>query len=72
MATRTAVFFGQYDALGDPTDGERLLTAIPSRFLAHSEVIPGYAHADFLYANTVVATTYSKVLRLLNGSYDAN
>jgi lysosomal acid lipase/cholesteryl ester hydrolase len=65
IKTPTAVFIGENDALGDVADSKMLLTEIDPAGLVQSEVVPGYAHADFLYASTVFGTTYKTVLTLL-------
>jgi len=65
LTVPTAVFYGNYDYLGDPVDvGQLLLQLRASNRLVDSQAYE-YAHMDFVWAYDAATSLYPRILNLL-------
>eukprot|EP00658_Telonema_sp_P-2_P008228 TRINITY_DN13089_c0_g3_i2.p1 TRINITY_DN13089_c0_g3~~TRINITY_DN13089_c0_g3_i2.p1 ORF type:complete len:120 (-),score=38.21 TRINITY_DN13089_c0_g3_i2:256-615(-) len=61
----TTIFYGAEDTLADPTDVARIIDEVPKGVITGVEVIPGYAHLDFVWGLDAFDMLYGKVAVLL-------
>eukprot|EP01132_Coremiostelium_polycephalum_P006176 gene6176-7690_t len=69
---KMVLFSGTVDELADPLDVQSLLSELPMESILEWQVIPGYAHLDYVWALDASQIIYPKIINYIHKFYPSN